>query len=101
MEVPWEGGREGRGEAGDGWDQGLKRVRKSLEKLSIRERWPAVVSVVCIVLQAASLDCQINATYPYLLVEIRVTELEKLQLSLEMTDTAPADNLVSKTVAVL
>ena len=69
MEVPWEGGREGRGEAGDGWDQALKRVRKSLEKLSIRERWPAMVSVVCIVLQAASWDCQINATYLYLPVE--------------------------------
>ena len=38
VEGPWEGGREGRGEGADGWDQGLKRVRKSLEKLSIRER---------------------------------------------------------------
>ena len=33
VEGPWEGGREGRGEGADGWDQGLKRVRKSLENL--------------------------------------------------------------------
>ena len=60
-----------------------------------------MVSVVCIVLQAGSWDCQINATYLYLPVAVRVTELEKLQLNLKTSHTATFDNLASKTVAVL